>query len=45
MPYIGGYVNGAKSVNPDVEVLVSYVSDDITKAFNDPTTGASSRSR
>jgi basic membrane protein A len=39
--YIGGYVNGAKSVNPDVEVLVSYVSDDITKAFNDPTTGAS----
>ncbi len=38
---IGGYVNGAKSVNPDVEVLVSYVSDDITTAFNDPTTGAS----
>ncbi|MGH2401850.1 MAG: BMP family ABC transporter substrate-binding protein [Candidatus Limnocylindria bacterium] len=39
--YIGGYVNGAKSVNPDVEVLVSYVSEDITTAFNDPTTGAS----
>jgi basic membrane protein A and related proteins len=39
--YIGGYVNGAKSVNPDAEVLVSYVSDDITTAFNDPTTGAS----
>jgi basic membrane protein A len=39
--YIGGYVNGAKSVNPDVEALVSYVSDDITTAFNDPTTGAS----
>ena len=39
--YIGGYVNGAKSVNPDIEVLVSYVSDDITTAFNDPTTGAS----
>jgi len=38
--YIGGYVNGAKSVNPDIEVLVSYVSDDITTAFNDPTTGA-----
>ena len=38
--YIGGYVNGAKSVNPDVEVLVSYVSEDITTAFNDPTTGA-----
>jgi basic membrane protein A len=41
LSYIGGYVNGAKSVNPDVEVLVSYVSDDITTAFNDPTTGAS----
>jgi basic membrane protein A and related proteins len=39
--YIGGYVNGAKSVNPDIEVLVSYVSEDITTAFNDPTTGAS----
>jgi basic membrane protein A len=39
--YIGGYVNGAKSVNPDVEVLVSYVSEDITVAFNDPATGAS----
>jgi basic membrane protein A len=39
--YIGGYVNGALSVNPDVEVLVSYVSEDITTAFNDPTTGAS----
>jgi basic membrane protein A and related proteins len=39
--YIGGYVNGAKSVNPDIDVLVSYVSDDIATAFNDPTTGAS----
>jgi basic membrane protein A len=39
--YIGGYENGAKSVNPDVEVLISYVSEDITTAFNDPTTGAS----
>ena len=39
--YIGGYVNGAKSVNPDVEVLISYVSEDITTAFNDPATGAS----
>lgn len=39
--YIGGYVNGAKSVNPDVEVLVSYVSEDISIAFNDPTTGGS----
>jgi basic membrane protein A len=39
--YIGGYHNGALSVNPDVEVLISYVSEDITTAFNDPTTGAS----
>jgi basic membrane protein A len=38
--YIGGYHNGALSVNPDVEVLISYVSEDITTAFNDPTTGA-----
>jgi basic membrane protein A len=41
LSYIGGYVNGAKSVNPDIEVLVSYVSEDITTAFNDPTTGGS----
>ncbi|HEY6608048.1 MAG TPA: BMP family ABC transporter substrate-binding protein [Candidatus Limnocylindria bacterium] len=39
--YIGGYQNGALSVNPDVEVKISYVSEDITTAFNDPTTGAS----
>jgi basic membrane protein A and related proteins len=39
--YIKGYENGAKSVNPDVEVLVEYVSDDITKAFNDPAKGKS----
>lgn len=39
--YIAGYENGAKLVNPDIEVLVSYVSEDITVAFNDPTTGAS----
>jgi len=38
--YIGGYHNGALSVNPDIEVLISYVSEDITVAFNDPTTGA-----
>jgi basic membrane protein A and related proteins len=38
--YIGGYHNGALSVNPDVEVLITYVSEDITTAFNDPTTGA-----
>ncbi len=39
--YIGGYMNGALSVNPDIQVLISYVSEDITTAFNDPTTGAS----
>ncbi|HEV2950798.1 MAG TPA: BMP family ABC transporter substrate-binding protein [Actinomycetota bacterium] len=39
--YIGGYHNGALSVNPDIEVLISYVSEDITVAFNDPATGAS----
>jgi basic membrane protein A len=37
--YIGGYVNGAKSINPDIEVLVQYSSTDITKAFNDPAKG------
>ena len=39
--YIAGYENGAASVNPDIEVLVEYVSTDITTAFNDPTTGKS----
>jgi basic membrane protein A len=38
--YIGGYHNGALSVNPDVEVLIQYVSEDITTAFNDPAAGA-----
>ena len=37
--YIKGYENGAKSVNPSIKVLEQYVSTDITKAFNDPTTG------
>jgi len=37
--YIGGYQNGCLSVNPDAQVFVQYVSEDITKAFNDPTTG------
>jgi len=37
--YIGGYVNGAKSINPDIEVLVQYASTDITTAFNDPARG------
>jgi basic membrane protein A len=37
--YIAGYVNGAKSINPDIEVLVQYASTDITTAFNDPARG------
>jgi basic membrane protein A len=39
--YIGGYHNGALSVNEDVNVLIDYVSTDITRAFNDPATGRS----
>ena len=39
--YIDGYRNGAASVNPNIKVLVQYVSTDITKAFNDPATGKS----
>jgi basic membrane protein A len=39
--YMGGWHNGALSVNPDVEVLSQFVSTDITKAFNDPATGKS----
>jgi len=39
--YISGYANGAESVNPDIEVLIEYVSTDITVAFNDPATGKS----
>lgn len=37
--YIKGYENGAKAANPSTNVLEQYVSTDITKAFNDPTTG------
>jgi basic membrane protein A len=39
--YIAGYANGAASVNPDIEVLIEYVSTDIAVAFNDPATGKS----
>lgn len=39
--YIAGYVNGAKFVNPSVQVLVQYASTDITKAFNDSAKGKS----
>jgi len=37
--YIKGYENGAHSIDPNIKVLEQYVSTDITKAFNDPTTG------
>ena len=38
--YIGGYHNGALSVNPDIEVQIAYVSEQIENAFNDPAAGA-----
>lgn len=37
--YIKGYENGAKSVKPDIQVKIAYVSDDLGKAFNDPAGG------
>ena len=37
--YMGGYENGALSVNPDIKVLSDFVSTDITKAFTDPVRG------
>ena len=37
--YIAGYQAGARSVNPSVKVQIAYVSDDLTKAFNDPAGG------
>jgi basic membrane protein A and related proteins len=33
-----GYEAGAQAVNPDIEILVEYIGDDVT-AFNDPTKG------
>jgi basic membrane protein A and related proteins len=33
-----GFEAGAQSVNPDIEILVEYIGDDVT-AFNDPTRG------
>jgi basic membrane protein A len=33
-----GFEAGARSVNPDIEILVEYIGDDTT-AFNDPTRG------
>jgi basic membrane protein A len=37
--YARGYENGVHSVNADATVHITYVSDDLTVAFNDPTTG------
>jgi basic membrane protein A len=37
--YMGGYENGAKSINPDIKVLSDFVSTDIAKAFGDPVKG------
>jgi basic membrane protein A and related proteins len=37
--YARGFENGAHSVNADATVHISYVSDDLTVAFNDPTAG------
>jgi basic membrane protein A and related proteins len=37
--YARGFENGAKSVNPDATVYISYISDDLNVAFNDPTAG------
>ena len=39
--YLRGYENGAKSVKADITVHLKYISDDLTVAFNDPTTGKS----
>jgi basic membrane protein A len=33
-----GYIAGAKAINPDIEVLVEYIGDDVA-AFNDPVKG------
>ena len=37
--YARGFENGVHSVNADATVHISYVSDDLTVAFNDPTAG------
>ena len=39
--YMRGYENGVLSVNPDATIILKYVSNDLTVAFNDPTTGRS----
>jgi basic membrane protein A and related proteins len=37
--YARGFENGAHSVNADADVTITYISDDLTIAFNDPTQG------
>jgi basic membrane protein A len=37
--YMRGFENGVHSVNADATVDLKYVSNDLTTAFNDPTTG------
>jgi basic membrane protein A len=37
--YARGFENGAHSVNPDANVIITYISDDLSVAFNDPTAG------
>ncbi len=40
--YIQGYELGAKSINPNIKVVSTYVTNDFSnKAFNDPVTGKS----
>ena len=39
--YMRGYENGAHSVDADVVVKLKYISNDLSVAFNDPTTGKS----
>jgi len=37
--YARGFENGVHSINADATVHISYISDDLTVAFNDPTAG------
>jgi basic membrane protein A and related proteins len=38
--YMQGYILGAESINPDINVVTAFVTEsDFTKAFNDPVTG------
>ena len=36
--YVEGFVNGARSVNRDIDVVVDYLADDEISAFSDPET-------